>query len=131
MRPSIRVTFPRAKPATGGITEMNRLWLILAAITLARTTMGFQFQSTSDVGGGQNTSHAAADYYLTYDLNVDFAGVYQIDTFPDSKGFRPDSDGCLIAEIRDGNRGKTYENKKGLKGLWATIVISFINNRVL
>ena len=29
---------------------MHRLWLILAALTLARTTMGFQFQSVAAVG---------------------------------------------------------------------------------
>lgn len=29
---------------------MNRLWLILATLTLARTTMGFQFQSIAAVG---------------------------------------------------------------------------------
>lgn len=29
---------------------MNRLWLILATLTLARTTMGFQFQSVAAVG---------------------------------------------------------------------------------
>ena len=29
---------------------MQRLWLILAALTLARTAMGFQFQSVAAVG---------------------------------------------------------------------------------
>ena len=39
-----------AKPAIGVRKIMQRLWLILAALTLARTTMGFQFQSVAAVG---------------------------------------------------------------------------------
>jgi MFS family permease len=39
-----------AKPAIGIGKRMNRLWLILATLTLARTSMGFQFQSVAAVG---------------------------------------------------------------------------------
>jgi len=39
-----------AKPAIGKRKRMNRLWLILATLTLARTAMGFQFQSVAAVG---------------------------------------------------------------------------------
>ena len=39
-----------AKPAIGIRKRMNRLWLILAILTLARTSMGFQFQSVAAVG---------------------------------------------------------------------------------
>ena len=39
-----------AKPAIDIRKRMNRLWLILATLTLARTSMGFQFQSVAAVG---------------------------------------------------------------------------------
>jgi len=44
------ILFWWAKPANGGRKRMKRLWLILATLTLARMTMGFQFQSVAAVG---------------------------------------------------------------------------------
>ena len=44
------LTFWWDKSAIGGRKRMKQIWLILAALTLARMTMGFQFQSIAAVG---------------------------------------------------------------------------------
>ena len=42
------------------------------------TNVGFQTQATSDVGGGLNIGFTDVGDYLTYDVEVGYAGIYQI-----------------------------------------------------
>jgi predicted MFS family arabinose efflux permease len=60
-----------SEKTVGGSTEMNRLWLILATLTFARMTMGFQFQSMAAVG-----PLIATDSQITYTQLGALIGIY-------------------------------------------------------
>ena len=94
------VSYPSAEVPTGStrLTIPGRI----EAETFTRN-LGFQLESTTDVGGGLNTGFADPGDFLEYDVTIADAGTYTIDyrvaSLPGSQGFTVSIDGEVIDTV--------------------------------